>query len=271
MSETPNADESLPNLRRARSRPSAVGGREIDSLAVLTEYRLRGAVVLEVGGQLTGVVDDLARALQHAIAEEPRGVVCDLSRARGGLARGGRDALAGAARHARDWPGIPVAVVGPDRDVSHALDELPLRAHLTVTDSVPAAMASIYHGPAPSSAGVALRPDPTAARTARTFLTRECLDRGHSHGIAAGCLVVNELVANAISHARTDIRVTLGWLHSWMRVAVRDRSADRPRRQPLSPTRLQGRGLHIVQGLSRSWGVLPTADGGKVVWAVLDA
>ena len=79
------------------------------------------------------------------------------------------------------------------------------------------------------------------------------------------------MTGNAIRYACTDIWVTLGWLHSWMRVAVRDRSPDLPRRQPSSATRLHGRGLFIVQGLSRSWGMLPTADGGKVVWAVLDA
>ena len=30
-------------------------------------------------------------------------------------------------------------------------------------------------------------------------------------------------------------------------------------------------GLALIAELSRAWGVLPTADNGKVVWAVLDA
>jgi hypothetical protein len=34
---------------------------------------------------------------------------------------------------------------------------------------------------------------------------------------------------------------------------------------------LRGRKLTVVAGLSRAFGVLPTADGGKAVWAVLDA
>jgi hypothetical protein len=31
-----------------------------------------------------------------------------------------------------------------------------------------------------------------------------------------------------------------------------------------------GRGLALIAACSRAWGVLPTVDGDKVVWAVLD-
>jgi hypothetical protein len=34
---------------------------------------------------------------------------------------------------------------------------------------------------------------------------------------------------------------------------------------------LHGRGLTVVGGLSRAFGVLPTEDGGKLVWALLEA
>src|SRR5664279_5575322 len=36
-------------------------------------------VVLEISGQLGDVVEDLTRAVQIALADAPRGVVCDLS------------------------------------------------------------------------------------------------------------------------------------------------------------------------------------------------
>jgi len=40
---------------------------------------VRGVEVLEVTGRLDAVVEDLDRAIQPALAEGPRGVVCDLS------------------------------------------------------------------------------------------------------------------------------------------------------------------------------------------------
>ena len=37
-------------------------------------------VVLDVAGRLSDVVDDVDRAARFALAGQPRGVVCDLSR-----------------------------------------------------------------------------------------------------------------------------------------------------------------------------------------------
>ena len=55
-----------------------------------------------------------------------------------------------------------------------------------------------------------------------------------------------------------------------LRLTVRDNSPELPR-QRFSQFDLHGRGLSVVSSRSRAYGVLPTADGGKVVWAVLNA
>ena len=52
-------------------------------------------------------------------------------------------------------------------------------------------------------------------------------------------------------------------------LAVRDASSERPQPQPVEASRPRGRGLLLVATLADAWGVLPTGDGGKVVWAVL--
>jgi anti-sigma regulatory factor (Ser/Thr protein kinase) len=83
-------------------------------------------------------------------------------------------------------------------------------------------------------------------------------------------LVVSELVTNSARHAGTDIDLSIAWNLGALRLTVRDNSPSRPHQLP-PDLQTHGRGLTIVTGLSRAFGALPTADGGKVVWAVLEA
>ena len=82
-------------------------------------------------------------------------------------------------------------------------------------------------------------------------------------------MVVTELVANAVDHARTSRPVTIGLDGRGLLVTVRDGCADgAPRSRPVDPTAPRGRGLQMVDALAESWGVTPHPDG-KTVWAVL--
>ncbi|MBE3076805.1 MAG: hypothetical protein IMZ75_18050 [Actinobacteria bacterium] len=69
----------------------------------------RQVVILEVADRLSDVVEELDLAIQPALADGPRGVVCDLSAVCEGAEPGAVEALATAGRHVRDWPWIPVA------------------------------------------------------------------------------------------------------------------------------------------------------------------
>jgi hypothetical protein len=83
-------------------------------------------------------------------------------------------------------------------------------------------------------------------------------------------LVISELVASSSINAGTDIDLSVVWDLGALRLTVRDHGPALPGQRP-SLLYLHGRRLTVVAGLSRAFGVLPTADGGKVVWAVLDA
>jgi hypothetical protein len=72
-------------------------------------------------------------------------------------------------------------------------------------------------------------------------------------------------------HAGTDLELIVSHRSGLLRLAVRDHTRDDPLVRDLDAQRANGRGMVIVGGFSRAWGSLPTADGGKVVWAVLDA
>ena len=80
-------------------------------------------------------------------------------------------------------------------------------------------------------------------------------------------LVVSELAANALLHARSDFAVAL---EATDHAEVTDASRDIPRLVPEPFTLVRGRGLLIVARVCRSWGTRPTAEGGKAVWAELE-
>jgi anti-sigma regulatory factor (Ser/Thr protein kinase) len=82
-------------------------------------------------------------------------------------------------------------------------------------------------------------------------------------------LVANELVTNAVVHARTEIRVRLELRGGRLHIAVRDGSPGLLRVVAPDWQAEGGRGLRLVEQLARAWGVNRHPDGGKVVWCVL--
>jgi hypothetical protein len=227
--------------------------------------------VLEVTGRLGDVIEDLDRAIQVALAEGPRGVVCDLSAVIEDAEPGALEMLATAGRHLRDWPGTPVAVACTDPRVRHALSVHPLGSYLFVTESMFTAVSAVLATPALVVEQLRLAAHPTAPRAAREFVTRTLRDWRLDRISPFASLVVSELVANSSVGAGTDIDVTLTWNLGALRLTVGDHGPALPG-QRLSSLDLHGRGLTaVVAGRSRTFGVLPAADGGKVVWAVLEA
>lgn len=80
-------------------------------------------------------------------------------------------------------------------------------------------------------------------------------------------LLTDELVANAVRHAHRTIRLTVRVTDDAVRVEVFDDSHREPRLERSDQWSTSGRGLQLVDALSRAWGVVG-ADGdlGKTVW-----
>jgi hypothetical protein len=233
-------------------------------------HAIRQVVVLEVSCRLSEAVEELDRAIQLALAEGPRGVVCDLSNVVDGADPVAVEVLATAGRHVRDWPGIPVAVACSDPQVREALRAQPLGRDLVVTPSLFSAVSAVLVTPTLAVAWRKLAAHPTAPRASREFVTRTLMDWQLGRVIPFASQVISELVASSSINAGTDIDVSVVWNLGALRLTVRDRGPALPGQRP-SLLYLHGRRLTVVAGLSRVFGVLPTADGGKVVWAVLDA
>jgi len=231
---------------------------------------IRAVAVVEVAGRLSDVAQDVDLAIGLALAEGPRGVVCDLSGVLEGPETVVLEVLATAGRHVRDWPRVPVVVASPDPQVRETLRAHPLGRHLIVTASLFSAVTAVLATPTPDIERLRLAPHPTAPRASREFVTRTLLDWRLSRVIAFASLVVSELVASSSVNAGTDIDLSVAWNLDALRLTVRDHGPGLPG-QPQSPLSLRGRGLTVVAGLSRAFGVLPAEDGGKAVWAVLEA
>ncbi|MBB4700809.1 ATP-binding protein [Sphaerisporangium siamense] len=81
-------------------------------------------------------------------------------------------------------------------------------------------------------------------------------------------LVVDEFLANAVTHGEPPIRLSLWGTPAELCVRVTDHGADLPRHLDLGIDAVHGRGLIIVAALADEHGVTPLAEGpGKSVWA----
>jgi two-component sensor histidine kinase len=117
---------------------------------------------------------------------------------------------------------------------------------------------------------------PASVGVARRRLTAELSAAGvFGQAVGDAVLVVSELLSNSIRHAwplpGEQLQVT--WLvdRSCVEVTVSDGgSATRPRQAFPAASSTGGRGLRVVEQLSRDWGVR-SDDAGQTVWAVLPA
>jgi hypothetical protein len=232
-------------------------------------HTIRQVTIIEVAGRLSDVVDDLDRAIQLVLAESPRGVVCDLS-AMHDAGPVAVELLAMAGKHVRDWPGIPIAVACAAKRVREALRADSLGRHLIVTASLFSAITSVLANPTLGFQRLTLAAHPTAPRASREFVTRTLHHWQLDTVIPLASLVVGELVASSSINAGNDIDLSVSWNRGALRLTVRDNGpALQGLRHPSHD--LHRPGLTVLAGLSRGFGVLPTADGGRVAWAVLEA
>ncbi|MBF8184379.1 ATP-binding protein [Nonomuraea sp. K274] len=78
-------------------------------------------------------------------------------------------------------------------------------------------------------------------------------------------LLVDELVTNALRHARGQPVLTLSIRAGVLRCVVEDETSELPHAESPTGCEESGRGLQMVELLSRRWGVEPTRTG-KAVW-----
>jgi anti-sigma regulatory factor (Ser/Thr protein kinase) len=109
---------------------------------------------------------------------------------------------------------------------------------------------------------------PASAGEARRFVESALARPEHLPLLYPATLLVSELVANAVLHTGTPIRVVVR-TGDRVRIEVHDGNAQLPVRKHYSNMSGTGRGLMLVERLATDWGAERTSTG-KVVWFELD-
>jgi anti-sigma regulatory factor (Ser/Thr protein kinase) len=84
--------------------------------------------------------------------------------------------------------------------------------------------------------------------------------------VQAAILIIDELIANAITHTTGPTDIVLTRRGATVRVEVQDPSDRLPRLRRTSDDDVGGRGLQIVAKLASEWGADLREEGGKTVW-----
>lgn len=111
-----------------------------------------------------------------------------------------------------------------------------------------------------------------ARRLLRTFLANQTEGEQFTY---TGELVLGELVANAVLHAKTPpgrlIFIRFDLRPDALRIEVHDADLGQPVLRPPADDSESGRGLWLVSQLAAEWGCCPRPGGiGKMVWALID-
>jgi PAS domain S-box-containing protein len=112
--------------------------------------------------------------------------------------------------------------------------------------------------------------EPASVGVARDYVSDTLTRWRQQHQIHIACLLVSEIVTNAVRHAHAPVEMRLYLTARQIIAEITDDSAGLPQRRLPDTDDENGRGLILVDGLSDSWGARPT-DTGKTVWFTLAA
>jgi anti-anti-sigma regulatory factor len=209
----------------------------------------------------------LLTALLKCLAEQPDALLVELS-ALEPADETTFSLFTAVARQAEQWPGTPLLICAPSPGVS-AMLERGRYGQLAVYGTIEEGRRAVVGGRAAAlSVSDHLPPIAGAVRRARDLATEACAAWDLPDLVGPACLVVSELVSNAVEHAGTMLTVRLTRRSRYLHIAVRDGSPEEPVPAGSKLLAERGRGLRLVESLAAHWGWLPSRDG-KVVWATL--
>lgn len=233
-----------------------------------------GCVVVALTGPINlFTAPQVQRALLKDLADRPYGIVCDLTGVES-LDPVCATVFSTVANHpSSDWPATAFLLFGAQPAVAEVLERLAVPHFLPVYDTLEGALDRVADRPPFLRDELRLAPTATAPAAARLYV-RDVLEYWRlalpDDGVIDRAeLLADELVSNAVVHARTSLRLRLELHGDLLHIAVHDASPRLLRLVPDDPGSGAGRGLRLVERLSTAWGVQRRPDDGKVVWCTL--
>lgn len=241
-----------------------------DLVVELTTDRPVG--VLRLAGELfLPEVPRLTLAIVSALEAAPhRAVVCDLTSLTPPMSDYLLTVFPAALRRAGGWPHASVHLAGPSPELSRQLCRLHLQrflpVHADVGQALTVAERQVVDAPVLL---LSLDPDPGALAIARAALRDLWPGDAPMQAREEAVLVVNELTSNAIRHVAQPFTVSVAVGRDEVLLAVADPSRSEPVLRAAQASATAGRGMQVVDDLSREWGVRLVHHDGKTVWARL--
>ncbi|ACY96464.1 putative anti-sigma regulatory factor, serine/threonine protein kinase [Thermomonospora curvata DSM 43183] len=188
------------------------------------------------------------------------------------------------------WASVVSAGCGPTGTAVHSTASTPVPESLELAPAVEQGLRMMIDDAA-GTACFTVWPDPESVTAARHFTTRRLSDWNMDAIADDVALVVTELVTNALRHSVPShdhlmpmdrpyrqapgrggaIRLRMRRRRSdqslWLLCGVFDGCRQAPRRKEPDYIAETGRGLHLVDSFTHSWGWRGLPDG-KVVWAL---
>lgn len=238
--------------------------------ALFLESYLRGdTVVVRPIGELSPQTYERLRdgLFQHA-AEEPAAIVVDLARMQTATASlltvfpMVRDRI-------RDWPVLPLVLAAPRQQLRALLDANAVSRSVSTYRSVHEALEGLDAAPPRRRLQVELACDLASSRMARQLIRQTCQEWDIPGIIPDAAVVASELIDNMVHHARSEGRLRVELSRNTLTVSVADADPRAPQLRVPGLRAVGGRGLVLVDKLSRTWGTASRPGGGKVVWAAL--
>ena len=119
-----------------------------------------------------------------------------------------------------------------------------------------------------ASAQMTLRPEPQQVAVGRRFTRQTLTAWQHTDLADTACLLVSEILTNAVHHARQMIGLRLHHTAREVIAEITDDNTQLPQRTLPAAADESGRGLTLVEALAGTWGARLSSTG-KTVWFTL--
>ncbi|HET9556026.1 MAG TPA: STAS domain-containing protein [Actinomycetota bacterium] len=233
-----------------------------------------GSVIVALTGPINlFTAPQVQRALLKDLADRPHGIVCDLTGVES-IDPVCATVFSTVANHpSSDWPATAFLLFGAPPAVAEVLERLASPHSLPIYDTLEDALDRVADRPPYLRDELRLAATATAPAAARRYV-RDVLEYWRlalpDDGVIDRVeLLADELVTNAVLHARTSLRLRLELRGDILHIGVHDDSPRLLRLVASDPDGETGRGLRLVEQLATAWGVSRRSDGGKVVWCTL--
>jgi anti-anti-sigma factor len=232
-----------------------------------------GCIVVRLAGQINlFTAPQVQRALLKDLAERPYGIICDLTGVES-IDPVCATVFSTVANHpSTDWPATSFLLCGARSAVAEVLERAVVPRFLPLCDTVEEALDRVAGRPPHLRDELSMAATATAPAAARLYV-RDVLQYWRlalpgDEVIHVAERLADELVTNAVVHARTPLRLRLELRGDLLHLAVRDGSSRLLRPVPDDPELEGGLGLRLVERLATAWGVRRHPDG-KTVWCSL--